>query len=93
MPTIRYTRTKARKALFNVLKEGRPCQDCRNVYPSVCMDWDHRPGSNKRSAVSVMIQQGLGEETILMEIAKCDLVCSNCHRIRTAARRQHKNAS
>ena len=28
--------------------------------------------------------------TALAEIAKCDLVCSNCHRIRTAARKRQK---
>ena len=31
-----------------------------------------------------MIGCGQSKEAILEEIAKCDLICANCHRIRTA---------
>jgi hypothetical protein len=33
--------------------------------------------------VSRLLQEGVATEKLLAEIAKCDLVCSNCHRIRT----------
>ena len=48
------------------------------------MDYDHRPGTKKKFNVSV-IRKGKAE--ILKEIEKCDLVCANCHRIRTHNRR------
>ena len=61
--------------------KNKPCKDCRFCFPSVCMDFDHL--KNKKFNVS----QGpsrFGIKKILEEIAKCDVVCSNCHRIRTA---------
>lgn len=33
-----------------------------------------------------MVNMAYGPESILEEIDKCDLVCANCHRIRTAER-------
>ena len=36
--------------------------------------------------VSAMVTRGVAMEMILEEIAKCDLVCANCHRMRTWTR-------
>lgn len=47
------------------------------------MDFDHQ--KDKFKAVSRMVREGYGEEKILQEIAKCELVCAVCHRIRTFA--------
>ena len=67
-----------------VLKAG-PCMDCGVSYPSCVMDFDHRPGTTKtRGGVSQMSKAPW--ERVLDEVAKCDLVCSNCHRIRTRDR-------
>ena len=66
------------------LKVGRPCTDCGNVFPPEAMQWDHLPGMDKRGDVSTLT--GLSMRQILDEIAKCDLVCTNCHILRTAAR-------
>jgi hypothetical protein len=60
-------------------KESHPCKDCGRFYPHYVMDFDHL--GNKVMNVSRMI--GYKRERIEQEIAKCDLVCSNCHRIRT----------
>jgi hypothetical protein len=49
------------------------------------MQWDHRPGVEKLGDVSVDFW-GHSREEILTEIAKCDLVCANCHTIRTFER-------
>jgi len=51
------------------------------------MDFDHRPGSKKVNAIACMAGRVSWDQT-LAEIEKCDLVCSNCHRIRTKQRRQ-----
>lgn len=66
------------------LKQGRPCSDCGGSYPPEAMQWDHLPGYPKRGDVSALA--GLSKEEILAEIAKCALVCTNCHILRTAAR-------
>lgn len=66
-------------------KRGRPCQDCNGVFPPVCMDFDHRPDEEKFRDVAALCKYG-SLRRIQEEIAKCDLVCSNCHRLRTVAR-------
>jgi hypothetical protein len=46
------------------------------------MQWDHRPGFEKLGDISADFW-GRSREDVLAEIAKCDLVCANCHTIRT----------
>ena len=48
------------------------------------MQWDHLPGEVKLGAVSSL--RGRSKKEILDEIAKCELVCANCHAIRTFQR-------
>jgi hypothetical protein len=48
------------------------------------MDFDHRDPSQKRARVTAMIGRA-GTARILAEAAKCDIVCANCHRVRTTA--------
>src|SRR5581483_5470727 len=74
------------RAWYQTLKEGKPCVDCGGVFHQAAMTWDHRPGTVKRCEVSMMVR-GFSRESILAEIAKCDLVCANCHAARTAERR------
>jgi hypothetical protein len=50
------------------------------------MDFDHREPAMKRSGVTRMVGRA-GAARILEEAAKCDIVCANCHRSRTVARR------
>lgn len=63
-------------------KESNPCMDCGTFYPACVMDFDHRNPPEKVSNVSLMVNKGSLIQ-IKNEMAKCDLVCSNCHRIRT----------
>lgn len=64
--------------------KGLPCMDCGGTFPSECMDFDHRPGEAKLFTISEQITKSMA--ALRAEIAKCDLVCSNCHRIRTRQR-------
>ena len=59
-----------------------PCMDCGAKYPPYVMDFDHRPGENKVEAVSALLAHA-GIQRVIDEIAKCDVVCANCHRERT----------
>ena len=78
-------RQTKRREVLNSLKSV-PCSDCGNSFPPYCMDFDHVPErGEKLGAVATM--WSYGEETFLAEINKCDVVCSNCHRIRTHNRR------
>lgn len=55
-------------------------------YPHFVLDFDHRPGEIKTRSVSEMLKNNASDEDIASEISKCDLVCANCHRFRTAQR-------
>lgn len=77
-------RSRTRAAVAELKRA--PCADCRRTLDPVCMDFDHRPGTKKLGSVSSLIWAGL--QVVLREIAKCDLVCANCHRLRTHTRRR-----
>jgi hypothetical protein len=64
--------------------EANPCADCGEVDP-VVLEFDHL-----RNDKAFNIGEGLRYrrwQDILDEIQKCDVVCANCHRRRTARRR------
>ncbi len=77
-------RFKVRMDFINEMKSG-PCHDCGNSFPPECMDFDHRDDEHKFRGISDMLSYSL--ERLMAEVAKCDLVCANCHRIRTKSRR------
>lgn len=67
-----------------------PCADCGETDP-VVLDFDHRPGVQKRFEIARAVNASTRAwSTILKEIAKCDVVCANCHRRRTASRAGHR---
>jgi len=72
---------------INKIKEERPCADCKNNYPYYVMDFDHLEGTAKAGIVSYFCKTGrIG--AMKQEVLKCEVVCSNCHRMRTHARLQ-----
>lgn len=76
-------RSQAR--LLDQLRD-RPCTDCGDRFPPCAMDFDHRQPGSKRYTVTRMIGRA-GIARILAEVEKCDIVCANCHRLRTFRRR------
>lgn len=84
----RSARTKIRlrdghAALISFLKTA-PCAECGEWFPAIAMDFDHVSGKKFRE-ISGLVRK-FAEETVLAEIAKCEVVCANCHRIRSASR-------
>jgi hypothetical protein len=79
---------KRRKEIRDIIIKHKnfPCIDCGLEYPWYVMDFDHVRGE-KKFDLSVAAQKGRSIKSILDEIAKCELVCSNCHRERTFNRR------
>lgn len=67
------------------LKAGRPCADCGAVFHPAAMQFDHRPGTDKLANVANLARQNC-RLRLLAEIEKCDLVCANCHAVRTFSR-------
>lgn len=58
-----------------------PCADCGVRYPPYVMDFDHGE-QEKRGQISQKVELW-PVERLEAEIAKCDVVCANCHRERT----------
>lgn len=80
-----YKHAKIIIEFLNWIKEI-PCIDCNRIYPSVCMDFDHIRGK-KEFNLSEAKSLVWDPDKIWNEITKCEVVCSNCHRIRTQNRR------
>lgn len=84
---------KHRKALAKVLddlhlyKEKYGCADCRNKFPHYVLEFDHKPEFKKLDGV-YRVLRNYGEKAAWDEVAKCDVVCANCHKIRTYQREQ-----
>lgn len=68
-----------RKALS--LSSG--CLDCGERNPIV-LEFDHL--RDKTHNVADLIKDGYSTDRIQEEIDKCEIVCANCHRIRTSGR-------
>ena len=54
------------------------CSVCGEGDP-ICLDW-HHVREEKETNIASVVTLGWGKERILKEIAKCDLLCANCHR-------------
>jgi hypothetical protein len=69
------------------LKVEARCPDCGGKFHSVAMDFDHVSGA-KVQHISRMVSQPhhYSWDALLAEIAKCEIVCANCHRVRTHER-------
>jgi hypothetical protein len=77
---------RRRKGLidFVINFKQNPCMDCGVKYPHYVMDFDHRDANSEIATINAMINfHSYSKEKILKEIEKCDLVCANCHRMRT----------
>jgi hypothetical protein len=71
---------------INKLKDV-PCADCGMKYPHYVMDFDHRPGTHKIANVADLVKS-VCVKRALVEVEKCDIICANCHRIRTHDRKK-----
>ncbi len=66
--------------------KARPCTDCGIQYAPWQMDYDHVKGS-KRMGLACKGSSTFTLRSVRAEIAKCEVVCANCHRDRTHFRR------
>ena len=63
--------------------------DCKESYPYYVMDFDHVRGRKHKNVMELI--PTLSKKLIDEEIAKCEIVCSNCHRVRTHERKSNKS--
>lgn len=65
-------------------EKSKPCADCGRSYPYYVMDFDHVRG---KKAFTIGASMSKPARVLREEIKKCDVVCANCHRIRTHKRK------
>ena len=75
----------AAKMMVALEKADKPCKDCGGMFPPYVMDFDHVRGT-KFSDISTLMSKGVREDLLRREMNKCELVCANCHRIRSYKR-------
>ena len=67
---------------------SHPCADCGETDP-VVLEFDHLADKSFDMSRGVRDRNW---DAVLREMAKCDVVCANCHRRRTARRGGHLRA-
>lgn len=73
-------RKKKLKQKFSNFKSTKFCLNCGES-ESVTLDF-HHVEKNKREIISRMVSDGFGWKSLIEEMEKCVILCSNCHRIR-----------
>jgi hypothetical protein len=76
-------RREKRRALLWGEKATRGCAQCGERDPD-CLDFHHRDPSQKSKDSRVFRRKTRKLAAVLAEIAKCDVLCANCHRKLTA---------
>lgn len=81
-------------ATLEFLRELRrvPCADCKASFQPYQMDFDHREPRRKSFQVTSTRAMLMRRERVIEEIEKCDIVCANCHAVRTYALQMARKA-
>ena len=82
--TRAFLRWKRNRQLIHEVKYV-PCADCGVRYPAHIMQFDHVRGKKE---FDIGAGHGRALQKLKDEMAKCDVVCANCHEDRTHKRRQ-----
>lgn len=76
----------AARGIVDAIKLEAGCVDCGYAEHPEALDFDHVRGE-KVEHVAMMVVHHAPMSRILAEIAKCEVRCANCHRVKTALRR------
>ena len=80
-------RRKRLVALNHTMKASMSCADCGGSFHPAAMEWDHLPGEEKLDDISTLARTGKTRQ-FHRELEKCELVCANCHAVRSFERRR-----
>jgi hypothetical protein len=67
------------KNWLNDIKNTLKCSRCDENHPA-CLDFHHVDTSTKEFNLGDCVRKGYSKERIEAEIAKCIILCANCHR-------------
>ena len=78
-------RLKRRREMRMIIDQAKscPCVDCKTQFSLLAMQFDHVRGKKKFN-IAAALARCSSIENLKKEIAKCEVVCANCHLVRTA---------
>jgi hypothetical protein len=65
-------------AWYAEFKSQLVCARCGEDHPA-CIVFHHRDPAAKEVSIATAIHRGFGRARILAELAKCEVLCANCH--------------
>ena len=60
-------------------RKAEPCADCGRTWPSKVMHFHHLDPTEKVASLATLVSRGRPVAELDAEIAKCELLCANCH--------------
>src|SRR5690606_37840474 len=72
-------RQDEKRAWFKEFKKTLKCSRCPETHPAA-LDFHHKDPSKKEISLGKVLARGWSKARILAEIAKYEVLCSNCHR-------------
>lgn len=88
-PKMRERRIERKREVMrqlDLIKLALGCRDCGYNADPIALDFDHLDPTQKVDSICALAKRG-SLARVLTEIEKCDVVCANCHRVRTRNRR------
>lgn len=70
---------KLRKTKLVAIKGGK-CERCNGIFHPSVYDFHHRNPDEKEFNINTTTVCGTSWDALLIEVAKCALLCANCHR-------------
>ena len=80
MPTRKARAVQRNREFMQEYKKTLKCKYCKEKRPAA-LDFHHRDPATKRAKVSTLVCDSYSLAVIKTEIAKCDVICANCHRV------------
>jgi transposase-like protein len=80
-------RKRAARSMLDAFLAEHPCVDCGED-DALVLEFDHL-SDDKIAHIGAMLGTGTSVAQVEAEVAKCEVVCVNCHRRRTARRAGH----
>jgi hypothetical protein len=85
---IKRRKIQTKKWFREEILAGKSCSRCPQNHPAT-LDFHHVDPSNKVDNVLKMVNSQRSKKMILNEVAKCIILCANCHRVHHHDERQN----
>lgn len=84
-------KAKERRSILDEIKLAQGCQECGYKKHPAALDFDHINPSEKEFTIGTSYTS-VSIKRLLDEVAKCQVLCANCHRIKSFHQVQERKA-